>query len=516
MSGPEKSCLTCPSYLTPQESQTFFNKNIGAPVCARFGKPIGSAHTTDKQRKEVAQAIAKTCSSHGEDRPNSVDWSEARFKVTFPDPEVLQFNRKTSQENVRNCQLCEHFVSEQVVAKDLGFGVGLCSAKGNLILPSRMTFEARDCEERSAGLNGVRTNTNGLVMLPEYSADFTLSTDPVKYHQQMKLHSVDPTLHETEYEVSDEDESGGIRAWRKVEDPNTGNATLLPIFRRDFFTEQEQAHIPKTGDDEHPEDYVDFGFYVYKVSVLWRELDETPGAWGQSGVGKTEFGRHMAWLMQVPFIRISVTGSSEIEDLAGSMRYSPEKGTYWQDGRVTKAWSSACVLVVDEPNTGPPDVFQYLRPMFDNSKQLVLDQNDGETRDRHEHCYPLVAMNPAWDSKNVGTHEISDADANRLMHITFTLPPERLEREILVTRCAHDNYAVDVDILDSVMRIAKDIRALCEEDTLPITWGIRPQLKVVRATRWFSMKEAYRMAIADFLEPTVQEQFMSVVDSHVE
>lgn len=511
-----KSCMTCPSMLSPAEAQQFFGKNIGTPVCARFGKPIGSVHTKDRQRKEIAQAIARPCVEYGNPRPQSVDWSKAGFKVTLPDPEVIRFNRKAQQDVVRNCGSCEHFVREDKVLTELGFGTGLCAAKGKLLLPSRLVFEARDCDSRSIALNGVRTTTSGLMMLPEYDADFTLSTDPVKYHQQMKAKSVDPTVYMTDLDVTPEDEAAGIRAWRRIVDPTTENETHLPIFRRDYFDTEEQKLIPHTGDDEHPEDYVDFGFYTYKVAVLWRELDETPGAWGQAGVGKTEFGRYMAWLMQIPFVRVSITGSSELDDLAGSMRYSKEKGTYWIDGRVTQAWSKPCVLVVDEPNTGPPDVFQYLRPMFDNSKQLVLDQNEGETRDRHDHCYPIVAMNPAWDPKNVGTHEISDADANRLMHITFTLPPVQLEKEILVTRCSHDGYTPDPKVLDTVMAIAADVRKLCENDTLPITWGIRPQLKVIRATRWFDILQCYRMAIADFLEPEVQEQFMEVVNSHVE
>lgn len=510
-----KSCIGCPSFLTPAESQTFFMKNIGVPVCARFGKPIASIETTEKKRKEVAQAIAKTCDKHGEPRPSAPNWSEADFMVTFPDPDVLTFNRRAQQDNVRNCQTCEHFVREDVVLRDLGFGTGLCSAKGKLILPARATYAARDCTERSIALNGVRTNTDGLVMLPEYSADFTLSADPIKYHEQMKRRNVDPTEYASDLEVSPEDAAIGIRAWRRIEDPTTGNETHLPIFRREFFDEREQELIPATGDDEHPEDYVDFGFYVYKVAVLWRELDETPGAWGQAGVGKTEFGRHMAWLMQIPFVRVSITGSTELDDIAGKMRF--ENGeTVWQDGRVTSAWSKPCVLVVDEPNTGQPDVFQFLRPMFDNSKQLVVDSNRGEHRDRNDHCYPIVCMNPAWDAKNVGTHEISDADANRLMHIMFSLPPERLEREILTTRCAHDDYQPSREILDTVMAIAADIRKLCEDDTLPVTWGIRPQLKVIRASRWFDLKTCYRMAIADFLEPQVQEEFMDVVNSHVE
>jgi hypothetical protein len=512
----EPNCLNCPSFLTKEQAATFFMKNTGAPMCARFGKPIGSTKSSDAQRRDVGKAIAKNCSKFGEPAPSAPNWNEITFQIALPDPEVIRFNRRAQQDTVRSCNTCEHFVREDVVAKEMGFLAGLCSAKGKMLLQNRYSYEARNCDDRSIALNGVRTDVAGIMMLPEYSADFTLSTDPVKYHQQMMQHFVDPTQYETVQEVTPEQAAGGIRAWRKITDPATENFTFLPIYRSDYFSDEEREKIPQTGDKEHAEDYIDHGFYVYKVAVLWGELDETPGVWGEAGTGKTELFRHLAWLMQLPFERISITGSTELDDLAGKMHYSPDKGTYWQDGRLVSAWSKPCVLVVDEPNTGPADVWQFIRPMTDNSKQLVIDQNAGERRPRHDDCYLGLAMNPAWDPKNVGTHVVGDADVNRLMHISIPMPPERLEREIIETRCKHDGYELPAERLDTIMKIAADIRALCADDALPVTWAVRPQLKVARASRWFDLKTCYRMAVADFLEPEVAQQVLDVVDSHVE
>lgn len=512
----DKNCLSCPSYLDLREATLFFQKSTGAPMCARFGRPIGSAKSSDSQRREVGKAIAKNCGQFGEPRPAAPDWNAASLVVALPDPNVIKFNQRKQQDVVRSCNTCEHFVREDIVAKEMGFATGLCSAKGKLLLTNRYTYEARNCEDRSVALSGVRSDINGIMMLPEYAADFTLSTDPVRYHQQMMQNFVDPTAYETDREVTPEQAAGGIRAWRRIVDPATENETFLPIYRPDYFTEEERAKIPATGDDEHPEDYIDHGFYVYKVAVLWMELDETPGVWGQAGTGKTELGRHLAWLMQIPFERISITGSTELDDLAGKMHYSPDRGTYWEDGRLVKAWSKPNVLVVDEPNTGPADVWQFLRPMTDNSKQLVIDQNAGERRPRHDDCFMMLAMNPAWDPKNVGTHVVGDADVNRLMHISIPMPPERLEREIIEKRCTHDGYDIPPERLNTIMLIAKDIRSLAENDTLPITWAVRPQLKVARASKWFDLKTCYRMAVADFLEPDAAQQVLDVVDSHVE
>lgn len=510
------NCFECPSFLSAQESTQFFMKSTGVPMCARFGKPIGVIESSNKQRQEVGKALAKNCSEFGKDRPKTPDWSTISMQVALPDPEVLKFGRRAQQNLVRSCNTCEHFVREDVVAAEMGFSAGLCSAKGKLLLSNRYVYEARDCEDRSIALSGVRSDVHGIMMLPEYSSSFTLSSDPVKHHQQMKVIAVDPTVYQTDRPVTEEQEKSGIRAWRLIVDPKTENEVYLPIYRADYFTPEEMEKIPQTGDDEHPEDYIDHGFYVYKVAVLWGELDETPGVWGEAGTGKTELFRHLAWLMQLPFERISITGSTELDDLAGKMHYSPDKGTYWQDGRLVEAWSKPCVLVVDEPNTGPADVWQFLRPMTDNSKQLVIDQNSGERRPRHDDCYLGLAMNPAWDPKNVGTHVVSDADVNRLMHISIPMPPPKLEQEIIKTRCGHDGYNITPEMLSDIMNIAKDIRQLSSDDALPISWAVRPQLKVARASRWFDLKTCYRMAVADFLEPEAAQQVLDIVESHVE
>jgi MoxR-like ATPase len=509
-----KSCLTCPSYLQPAESVSIFNRSIGTPVCARFGKPMGRISSTDKERETLAREFAKDCHFYMEPRPAVADWDKAKFQVMLPDPKVLG-ETPNQPEMVTSCQMCKHFVRDSAVLAEVGWSTALCSMKGKLLLANRYTFEARNCEERSFGTP--RNDSTGMMFLPEYDEAFVGSADPVRLYMKAKANRIEPEDYPTDREVSVADDARGIRAWRKIVDPETENEVYLPIYRIDWFKPEEQKLIPRAGDDEHPEDYVDHGGYVYKVAVLWTELDETPAFHGRAGTGKTEFYRHMAYLMCLPFHRFSITASTELDDMAGKMEFDPQQGTHFSKGRMVKAWESPCVMVVDEPNAGQPDVWQFLRPMTDNSKQLVLDQSRGEVSDRHVDCYLGMAMNPAWDPLNTGIQEMADADSNRLMHLAIDLPPEALEIEIIKTRCLHDRFNISEEQVKFIMDVAKDIRAMTthQNQTLPITWGIRPQLKVARALRWFDAKTCYRMAIADFLEPENQALIMDVVKTHL-
>lgn len=514
MSDSMKSCANCPSFLSAQEAASYFQKSIGVPVCARFGNPLALIDSTETQDRNLQHRLASNCSAYGESKPPVVNWDKARFQVMLPDPEALGRNRSAESQQIRSCLQCRNFVKEETVVNELGWASGLCSAQGRLILSNRYTIEARNCDYREMGTP--RTDIYGMSFLDAYESGlFEGEADPVREHREAQEKFVDPIEYETDHEVSNEDAERGIRAWRKVIDPNTKNAVYLPIYRIDFFSEDEQKKIPRTGDDEHPEDYIDHFFGTYKAAVLWTALDETPALWGQAGTGKTELFRHMAWLMCLPFERFSITGSTELDDLAGKMHFTEGQGTHFEYGRLPKAWTKPSVIVIDEPNTGPNEVWQFLRPLTDNSKQLVLDMNAGEQLNRHNECYLGMAMNPAWDYKNIGANQIGDADANRLMHIYVELPPPQLEREIIKTRCEHDDWNISDQQLDMVMNIAGDIRALIDEGGLTLSWAIRPQIKVARALRWFDAITAYKMASSDYLEPEQAKQVIDVVKTYV-
>lgn len=513
MTDPFKSCRTCPSFLQPDEAVTAFRKSIGSPMCGRYGHVLGKPGGSPRQTDKLATYFANKCDAYGEPRPPEPH--EKRLTVAMP---LMDHRQPAADPNLRDmcrsCASCKKFVAEETVASDLGWTSGLCSAKGKLILSNQQVYEARDCSYREFGT--VMRSTAGIALLPEYEDAFQLNVDPIRAYFKNKGEVQEPHEYPSDKPVSDEEAESGIRAWRRVPDPaGSGNESFLPIYRIDFFDEVEQAKIPRTGDDEHPEMYVDHFGGVYLATVAWSELDETPAAWGEAGVGKTELFRHLAWLMCLPFERISITGQTELDDLAGKMRFNQERGTYFQYGRLPLAWAKPCVCVLDEPNVGPPDVWQFCRPLTDNSKQMVLDMNEGERIKRHDDCYLGMAMNPAWDVKNVGAMPIGDADARRLFHVFIELPPESLEKEIIINRVKLDGWELDIVRLDTIMAIAKDLRAYSKDDTLPITWGVAQNIKVARALRWFEPITAYRRAVGDYLEPEAQQVLLDAVRAHI-
>jgi MoxR-like ATPase len=493
----------------------FFGKNFGAPVCVRFGKILGKPGINPSAQRKLMEVTAASCDSHGRERLSTP--LRAEFVVAFPDADATLPVSEEVKTRCMTCQSCSNRVRDTTVATELGWTAALCAAKGKLVPPTRFVHEARGCEYRRYGTP--RSSVLGVQLLPEFDEAFRTSVDPIQaFIRGTSRDSVDPTEYPTDRPVEKADEAVGIRAWQKIPDPaGYGEDIFLPIYDLMKLPEPLRAIVPRTGDDEHPELYIDHQSLTYQLGVMWMHLDETPALWGEAGTGKTEAFRYMAWRMALPFNRFSITGSSELDDLAGKMMFTPGRGTFPHYGRIPLAWQQPGVMCVDEPNTGPPDVRQFFRPLTDNSKQLILDMLEGERLDRHADCYLGMAMNPSWDPRNMGTAELADADANRLMHVRVVLPPPEVERRIIQQRVHLDGWEMPDTMLDTVMSIAGNIRQLVENHTLPsMSWAIRQQIKVGRALRWFPPTLAYRRAIADSMEPERMEAILDQVRAQVE
>lgn len=501
------TCGSC-THLIPAsryEDQTrAFGAPVPAPMCEVLGIPMSSSNMS-VPGKELASAEIG-CLHHSRLSPRPGRPGRHRFAAD------VRPGLAKSAVRPGSCTGCAFYITPPRMREAYGLPLAGCAAQGLLVPPGQGAALASGCDVGFEGRADAPLPPADQLTWP-YRGNITVLTPGQELPRVPS--QPEPTTVETDAEVSADDVALGIRAWRRIYDPeNPASASvLMPVFDPAHFDDIERAKIPQTGDDEHPELYRDHQGLLYKVIVLWRHLGETPALNGFPGVGKTELFRYAAWSMQLPFERFSITNSTELDDLQGRVVFE-EGETRWQNGRVPTAWAKPCVIVIDEPNVGPPDVWQFLRPLTDDSKQLVLDANKGERIDRNAHCYMGMAFNPAWDMRNVGTHEISDADGSRLMHIAVQPPDEEMEREIVTARCALDGYAIEPRLLTQIMGVAKDVRALAAEDGFPMHWGVRQQIKVARATRWFSASQAYRLAAGDLLDPETTDQLMVIVKSH--
>ena len=513
--GRPMTCLGCPSFLEGNKQRDTMSSDISGPLCASRMLPLVMPKQPKDAQSRALSHIASSCPSYGKEvelrrmpdeyAPLMDVGVDKRAIGVVPD----------DQTNAR-CSDCTHFVKSVEIMTETGWTASLCKAKGSLMLDSKLSFYSRSCDsfKRRVGPSARTGNLDSFVFFDYFSPTFGKVDAAANYRRAMKA-QVHPSEYPTDREVKESHRARGIRAWRKVIDPEGyGAPTFLPIYDVNFFPPNLRALVPVPEGDNRPDMYADHSGHLYSLAVMWRELDETPAFWGQGGVGKTEFANHMAWLMQAPFYRISINAGSELDDIIGKMLFEGNE-TVFHYGLLPRAWKSHGVILLDEPNTGPNELWQRIRPLTDNAKMLILSENKDERIPRGPDTYLVMAMNPQWDPRNIGTNTIGDADSSRLMHMFFDLPPREVEEEIIQVRLnGLDGWQLDSKQMRALMGVATDLRRASIDGSLHTSWGIRHQIKVARALKWWTPVVAYRRAVGDALEPSQLEFVLGAVNSH--
>jgi MoxR-like ATPase len=515
MPDDERSCLTCPHRLSADEAAIRFKKGLGAPQCDLFGHVLGKPGLKPIQEAMIAKHFAKDCPSYGTPRGETC-CDEPSMAVAIADPRVVIAGEPDVNERNRvgNCRECANFIPAEIVKAKFGWSFPMCRARGDLLNPSRLTSTARNCSWRKPG--GLSTDVSTVFLSPIYDEAFGAGLDPVAAFMKRQRDGaavVDPRDYPTDKDVTPAWAKLGVRAWRRIEDPSgSGKFTHLPIFN-DTDDLLEAAKIPRTGSNKHPELYVDHSGLIYKVAACWMEFDFVPFLWGRAGTGKTELFRHLAWLMNLPFDNISIKPETTLDNLLGHAE-AKEGTTYFIEGRVPKRWTRPGVFLLDEVNCNA-NVSFLIRPLGDENQELVLDEDAAQVLPRNLCCFFGMAANPAWDPLNFGTLPIAPADMSRAIHMDAVIPAPEVEREILKAKAlALDEYEVPDAVLTTIMKIAAEIRAMADDGALPISWGIRDQQQVVRLTKMFTLEDAYRLAIANALEPQQREDILSIVKTN--
>lgn len=505
------TCTSCPSYMTDQSAiMARFDKKPGGdvPMCATYGQVLGRPGQTADGLAAVAVFYGEACPSYGE-TPVTIFTGHANAQFAQPDPASGVPN--PNYESLPNCNACKFMVKPPVMRRETGYSVAGCSMHGTLILNASKAADACMVSERGPA----RDDIDGVSILPQFAVDYRLSGDDAvrAFAGHTAKDEGDPTDHPTDKEVTSADEAQGIKAWRLVQDPNGfGPDLYAPIFRREALNPALAPLVPKPGDESHPELFIDYAGLLYPFVAESIMQGETVALLSKPGIGKTTFAEYVAMLCGLPFIRIPFTEHTEPDDVLGYPGI--ESGdTVFNDGPLSRAWISQCITLLDEPNTAQDSLWQTLRSAFDAAKTLTVN---GYRIQKNTWCLPVLAMNPAFDVRNLGTKELADADTNRLSPLWVPPPPEAIEREIITKRCLLDGYEIPEARLNTIFKISADIREAEEQGTFPASWGTRQTIKVARKTRFYPMATAFSMAALDFYDPQTKELVEGFIASHTE
>jgi hypothetical protein len=338
----------------------------------------------------------------------------------------------------------------------------------------------------------------------------------------------DPRDWVTDKPLSPEDEADGvIVAWRRVDDPKGRQSPLyMPIFNWKALGIDRD---PRESYGEHtPHLYEDYDGLLYWFAFLYggqwcdpeqgeKGLTETLMLLGEAGTGKTEFWCYVAWLMDLPFARLSLRPDTESIEFFGApallIDASGQQVTGFEPGRFTIKYVVPGVICLDEPTAANDSIWFLLRPALDSAGQFVNEQT-AEVFKKDPQCFIGLASNPSYNPIYTGTRPLSAADSSRLSKRFVELPPEEVERRIVKSHCAAVGYDIDATTLDRLFRIAVDIRTQYKNKDSSLPWGIRDMIKVAKLTWGFDMLDAFRTAMLDELDPDIGDAVMSIIQAN--
>jgi MoxR-like ATPase len=511
-----RDCAGCPSFKVAGQQVVISTKSgaksypLTFDACARYGDVL-SRPGYNEIGTALRQHAAQECSTYHESTDKAgPDSMNPQFRIGRGDIDAMAMStNSTTSDRPATCVGCLHWVPANITFKELGWNMGMCAAKGRLIFPARAAYEAEDCGVGIKGPN--RTTTDGVrvdtIFLSVTRPNVTVKGGSTPTPTATK---VDPRDYPTDREVTPEEASWGIRAWRAIPDPEgLHDPVMLPIFNGTDLVGFDPRETYESGYEE----YIDHQSLAYDMACAWMIQDKVPLLIGEAGTGKTMLGIYMAYLMDLPVTIHSIDPQTESYVFFGEQSLAESANgvqvSTFREGEFAYDWDKPGVTVLDELNTND-ECAMAARPYLGGSKILRVAAA-GYKKHKHLARMLMCTQNPHDNPIYTGVKPLSAAEMSRMAKRRVGLPDERLEREIIAGHCRAADYEIKPETIDKLMQVAKEIRAMIADGALPISWGLRDQVNVALYTQTFSFEKAFRVGVVDGLESNVVDPLLNIV-----
>lgn len=493
------SCMNCPNF---RHDTSPGGRAIGS--CSESGKVIFISGVSSIDHLE---RIAAACPSYGEP-------SKGPEPAWFGYVEPVNTGAMPREE-LSSCRGCVNLIATN--DPSVPEGLTLCGATGSRIDPET---SHQGCAFAKAGIPAAKAQPLNAVITdplrvtsPEAVAIKVMATAK----REASKPTFDPLSYNTDLEVGGEDK-GVILAWRKmtVGDGSKAQDVFLPIFDPEGFSESERDAIPTAGDEDRPELYHDGSGLEEAFAVNSWKLDRPMTLVGEPGVGKTEGARYLAWKLQLPFTHLQLSEETLPDEFLGHPGYSAELGTHFVEGFLPQAIQRPALVLSDEINLAQEAIRQVYRSFNSSSGTIYLDgHEDGAKRKvrKHPYCMHLMALNPVWDARNLGTREMADADVRRMNFFWLEEPEDKVIMNIILSKLEADGLVVSDEEIMGMMKVRSDIKELARSGALPFSWSIGQDVKVAQLLAFYSPSNAYKRALLDYCHPDAAETVLKAVSS---
>jgi nitric oxide reductase NorQ protein len=175
---------------------------------------------------------------------------------------------------------------------------------------------------------------------------------------------------------------------------------------------------------------------------------------GPTGCGKTRFVEHMAAKLNRPLYTVACHDDLTAADLVGRHLIG-EKGTWWNDGTLTRAVRDGAICYLDEIVEARKDTTVVLHPLSDDRRILPIERT-GEILKAPAEFMLVVSYNPGYQNLLKG---MKPSTRQRFVSMTFDYPTSEIEQQIVI-----QETGIDSDTAEQLINLANSLRALKDYD----------------------------------------------------
>jgi cobaltochelatase CobS len=212
---------------------------------------------------------------------------------------------------------------------------------------------------------------------------------------------------------------------------------------------------------------------------------------GETGVGKTQSVRYLAWKTNNGLRRVNLNGATTVDEFLGKLLIN-EQGTYWVDGVLVDAMQAGDWMLLDEINACLPEIAFCLHSLLDDDRMVVLTEHDGRIVRPHPDFRLFASMNPTEEGRYGGTKMLNEALLDRFpVVIRMDYLPAEEEIEAVIAQSGND----DREIVEKMVRVANDVRSAIHNEKLFGSFSTRRVIDWARMSKSFDVRESARFTI---------------------
>ena len=229
---------------------------------------------------------------------------------------------------------------------------------------------------------------------------------------------------------------------------------------------------------------------------------------GETGVGKTQAVRYLAWKTQNGLRRVNLNGATTVDEFLGKLLINKE-GTYWLDGVLVDAMQAGDWILLDEINACLPEIAFSLHSLLDDDRMVVLTEHDGRIVRPHPNFRIFASMNPSEEGRYGGTKMLNEALMDRFpVVIRMEYLPLEKEVEAVMKQSGND----DRELVERMVKVAHDVREAIRNEKVFGSFSTRRVIDWARMALTFDPRESAEYTVLSKMSSYDAEAVEDIID----